>query len=286
MRHISTPARRPQNLVFSLFGEYLLDRPEPIWVGSLIELLAPFALSENAVRTALSRMVRRGWLRAERRGRRSHYDLTFRGRRLLEEGTRRIHHPPRSRAWDGTWRLVTYSIPEGQRELRDHFRVRLTWLGLGCLGGGLWISPHEVDGPIREAAEDLGIAEHVEIFRGRHRGFSDAHRLVARCWDLPAIDARYVAFLRAFEPLYFASRDASRREGVRLEEAFVRRFALIHEYRDFPRIDPYLPHALLPEGWSGDRAAELFEAYRDLLAEPADRHVESVLAAASEAVPA
>ncbi len=51
------PAQRPQDLVFTLYGEYLLHRDEPIWVGSLISLLQPFGLAEAAVRTALSRMA-------------------------------------------------------------------------------------------------------------------------------------------------------------------------------------------------------------------------------------
>ena len=38
--------QRPQDLVFTLFGEYLLHRPEPVWVGSLISLLETFGLSE------------------------------------------------------------------------------------------------------------------------------------------------------------------------------------------------------------------------------------------------
>jgi phenylacetic acid degradation operon negative regulatory protein len=274
-------ARRPQDLVFSLYGEYLLDRGGPIWVGSLIELLAPFGLSENAVRTALSRMVRKGWLGTERQGRRSLYGLTARGRRLLREGAERIYHPPRDAPWDGSWHLVTYSIPEEQRELRDRFRLRLTWLGLGSLGGGLWISPRDVREPIATAADELGIVEQVEIFRGVHLGFSDARRLVARCWDMAAIAARHRRFVRRFEPLLREGRAAAAAGGIIPREAFVRRLELIHEARDFPLFDPFLPRSLLPEDWIGDRAARLFETFRDLLTRPADMYVDGVLEAAS-----
>lgn len=272
-------AGRPQNLVFSLFGEYLLDRPGPIWVGSLIDLLAPFGLSENAVRTALSRMARRGWLTTERRGRLSFYDLDPRGRRLLEEGASRIHHPPRDAAWDGVWTLVTYSIPEERRERRDEFRTRLTWLGFGSLGGGLWVSPHPVMEPVAEAARDLGIADQVEVFRAFLAGTDGVERIVERCWDLEEVERRYRTFLRRFEPEFEASRQALRGGSLLPEDAFVRRFELIHEYRGFPLVDPYLPRALLPARWVGDRAAPLFERYRELLAGPADRWVDAVLAA-------
>ncbi|MDX1622898.1 MAG: PaaX family transcriptional regulator C-terminal domain-containing protein [Gemmatimonadota bacterium] len=269
--------QRPQDLVFSLFGEYLLDRPGPIWVGDLIELLAPFGLSENAVRTALSRMARKGWLETERRGRRSFYDLSPRGRTLLEKGAERIHDPPRGERWDGGWTLVSYSIPEEDREARDRLRDRLLWLGCGSLGGGLWISPHDVEAPVVEAAEELGVDGFLEVFRGDHLGVSDPGALVAKCWDLEAIEVRYADFVGAHEPGYRASLAAAGRGELSPETAFVRRFELIHEYREFPLIDPFLPQALLPGRWSGHAAASLFDRYHELLTEPADRYVDSVL---------
>lgn len=259
-----------RDLVFSLFGEYLLERREPIWVGSLIELLAPFGLSENAVRTALSRMSRRGWLTTERRGRRAYYDLSPRGRRLLEEGADRIYHPPRDEAWDGRWWLVVYSIPEDERDLRDRFRTRLTWLGLGSLGGGVWITPHGVAASVEAIADELGIREHVETFRAEHLGFSDADRLVSRAWDLDEIEARYEAFLDRFD-------DVRDDPPTTPERAYLRRLELIHAWREFPLVDPYLPRELLPGDWAGDRAARLFDEIHDVLTEPADRHLDEVL---------
>ena len=59
---MAQPSRRPQDLVFTLYGEYLLGREDAPWVGAIIALLHPFGLSEGAVRTVLSRMARKGWL--------------------------------------------------------------------------------------------------------------------------------------------------------------------------------------------------------------------------------
>ena len=39
---------------------------------------------------------------------------------------------------------MTYSVPESDRELRDQFRKRLSYLGFGALSAGLWISPHDL----------------------------------------------------------------------------------------------------------------------------------------------
>lgn len=274
--------RRPQELVFSLFGEYLLDRPGPVWVGSLIELLAPLGLSEGAARTVLSRMARKGWLESERRGRTAWYELTAKGQTLLRRGAERIYHRARDESWDGNWYLITYSIPEEDRELRDRFRVRLAWLGCGSLGGGVWISPNDVHDPIAEFVGELGIEQQVEVFRAHHMGFSDARRLVASCWDLASVGRRYTAFIRRFNPLYLKSRAAANDRTLSSKHAYVQRFELIHEYRQFLALDPYLPRPLLPPNWGGECAAWLFEAYHELLSKHADRYVDAVLESAPE----
>lgn len=271
------PARSPRELIFTLFGEYLLHRPGSAWVGSLIDLLAPLGVSEGAARTALSRMRSRGWIDAERRGRNAFYFLTDRGRRLLEEGEERIYRPPRDESWDGSWLLVTYSIPEDDRSLRDRLRTRLTWLGLGSLGNGLWITPHDVAGRVERVVERLGITDAVELFEGRHLGGSDPDRLVERCWDLPEIHQRYRDFIDRHLPEFEAFRRDREAGELSAEEAYVHRFDLVHEYRDFAQVDPYLPDDLLPDDWAGACAAGLFRALHDLLERPAERYVDRVL---------
>ncbi len=274
------PARRPQDLVFTLFGDFLLHRPSPVWVGSLIALLEPLGLSETNVRTVLSRMAGKGWLRAERAGRRSYYALTGRGRRLLEEGETRIYRPRDAGGWDGEWTLLAYSIPEEQRGQRDRLRVRLEWLGFGSLGNGLWVTPHDVADPVREMADELEVREYVEVFRGRHLGLGDARELVGRCWDLAGLNARYEAFIERHLDGCVALKEEGH-ASIEPRDAYVRRFRLVHQYRDFPLQDPFLPRELQPEHWAGECALSLFNHYHELLAAPADRFVEPLFEAGS-----
>lgn len=271
--------RRAQDLVFTLFGDYLLHRRGPVWVGSLLALLATLGTKPETSRTVLSRMVQRGWLGRRRRGRRSDYDLTSRGRRLLEEGEQRIHHPPRDEPWTGTWYLVTYSVPEERRSQRDRMRTRLSWLGCGSLGNGLWITPHDVREQVAAMARELDVRDHIEVFEGRHIGYSSTSELVSQCWDLTTVAARYRAFLARNGPEYVRCRDQLEAGGLTPRQCFRRRFRLIHEYRRFPLVDPYLPRELLPADWPGEAAAVLFRDYHALLAGPSEEYVASVLAA-------
>jgi phenylacetic acid degradation operon negative regulatory protein len=45
-----------------------------------------------------------------------------------------------------------------------------------------------------------------------------------------------------------------------------------------PFLDPGLPPELLPRGWSGVGAADLFFELRERLADPAHQHVQSIRA--------
>jgi phenylacetic acid degradation operon negative regulatory protein len=272
--HEPGPAPRPQELIFTLYGDFLRQRGEPVWVGSLIALLEPVGLSATNVRTVLSRMVAKGWLAAERVGRRSYYGLTGRGVRLLEEGAARIYEPPRQDEWDGEWTLLAYSIPEDRRALRDRLRVRLEWLGFGSLGNGLWVTPHDVRELVEAAASELDVASYVQLFRGAHVGGSDPARLVGQLWDLAGLNTRYEAFVeRHLDPCVRLKEDGP--GSVAPRDAYERRFRLVHEYRQFPLVDPFLPRPLQPADWAGECALALFRHYHDLLEPPADLFVET-----------
>jgi phenylacetic acid degradation operon negative regulatory protein len=283
---------RPQDMLFTLFGDYFLHRSGPVWVGSLIEFLGRLGLSEGATRTTLSRMVHRGWLASERVGRFSFYHLTGKARRLLEHGESRIHHPQWDLPWDERWFLVAYSIPEGQRTARERLRGRLAWLGFGSLGNGLWISPRNVEAEVAEIGEELGLEGQLMGFHAEGPAFGDRTDLVASCWDLPAINEGYESFIQRWAPVFtrykakpvgLDGRDhhcAPTSETLSPEEAFELRFQIIHEYREFPLRDPYLPRALLPSNWGGECAAHLFQHCHDLLAPAAELYVEEVVARA------
>jgi phenylacetic acid degradation operon negative regulatory protein len=271
-----------QDMIFTLYGDYIRHRGGEAWTGSLIELLGLFGSSGQAVRSTLSRMSQKGWLKSRKVSRYSFYSQTPKFLNLLEEGAQRIFQP-RYDPWDGQWHLITYSIPESKRHLRRRLRRRLLWLGFGTLNHATWISPRDLRAEVEQVVNTLHIRSYVESFAGEHRGFATDEEIVARCWDLKRLNDYYADLIARYEPP-FREHQARLAAGGSLEsrECFVQRFMLIHEYRSSPYVDPNLPPELLPDDWVGERATRLFQRYHELLDEKAEVYLDSVLAKAPQ----
>jgi phenylacetic acid degradation operon negative regulatory protein len=213
-------------------------------------------------------------------GNKSFYSLTPKSVKLLEEGAQRIFQP-RADEWDGKWCLLTYSIPEKKRSLRNKLREKLTWLGYAPLNNATWISPRILRHKLEDLLDSLKIRDYVEIFCAEHLGFSSNQEVVDRCWDLEGLNQTYADFIAKYEPLLNEHKTRlAEGNGLDPSECFVQRFMLVHEYRSFPYVDPNLPTELLPNDWLGDQAIQLFREYHELLTAGANALVDDVFARA------
>jgi phenylacetic acid degradation operon negative regulatory protein len=260
-----------RSMLFTLFGDYIRYAGGEIGTGSLLRLMAELGFTDQAVRAALSRLSRQGWLTGRKAGNRSYYSLTPRALDRLEEAGRRIYQPDPP-PWDGRWRMLTYTIPEAQRDVRDALRKELVWTGFGQLAGGVWISPCDLTERVLRLIDRYDLRDRVDLFTSAYHGPGSDADLVARCWDLPALRAHYDRFLAEYRP---RAREltalAAGPGGLPDNRAFVERTRLVHEYRKFLFDDPGLPAELLPADWPRPAATRLFADLYRLLAPGADR---------------
>ena len=268
---------QPRAALLTLYGDYGLQIPQgEIGIGSLIELLSNFGLSEQAIRSAVSRMCRNGILKVRRMNTKSYYSLTEEGSGLLETGKQRIFDR-KKRHWNDRWTIVTYSIPEQQRTVRNQLRQELGWLGFGPLSKATWISPNNLIEQVEEIANRLHIKDHIQIFETQHHGSTDPQNIVSRCWDLKRLHKKYNDFMTKYQPkLEDYQRRLDSNISIDSSTCFVERFELIHEYRKFPFFDPDLPVELLPKDWLCFEAADLFHRYYGLLTNRACEYFDSV----------
>ncbi|HZV48272.1 MAG TPA: PaaX family transcriptional regulator C-terminal domain-containing protein [Candidatus Dormibacteraeota bacterium] len=266
-----------QGLILDLYGLYVRRLGGWLAVSDLVSLASRLGADDQAVRSAVSRMVRGGLLVPERRGSRRGYRLTAIADRLLEEADRRISSAVEPAELADGWVLVSFSVPESERHKRHLLRSRLTWLGFGRLSGALWIAPTRSLPTFREVVRELGFERYVDAFIAHYRGFGSPTGMVRRSWDLERLEERYRAFIREHEPVL--ARDRGQREP---EACFVDYTLTVHAWRRLPHLDPGLPPELLPPGWAGRAAADLLQTIRLKLEVPATRYVEGMVAGAED----
>lgn len=251
-RRHTAGAESAKGLLFTVLGEFVLPSGGAAWTSAFIDALGRLGVEEKACRQALMRTAADGWLIADRAGRRASWRLTGSGVQLLTEGTERIYGFAAARSqWDGRWLMILARTPESERPARHRLRTRLSWAGFGSPAPGIWLSP---DASLQADAEGIlaeaGLRDEAQIFLASHTGGGELAALARQAWDLDRIEQRYEQFIAGF--------GAAARADPNHADPLARVIELVHAWRRFPWLDPVLPAALLPAGWSGTRAAAVF----------------------------
>jgi phenylacetic acid degradation operon negative regulatory protein len=114
---------RVWSLVITIFGDSVQHRGGRIETARLNKLIARLGIESGALRTALSRLSRDGWVEGQRNGRTSSYTLTPAGLEQAGPATTRIYAAPRIGPVE-TWCFSTIAPPDALR-----------------IAGG-WLTPH------------------------------------------------------------------------------------------------------------------------------------------------
>jgi phenylacetic acid degradation operon negative regulatory protein len=248
---------QPQTLMLMLYGTYALDQGVSLSAGSVIEVLGRAGVSTHATRSTLSRMVTRDLLQRRPVGRKMYFGLTERSTAILRDGGARIWQDGAvNDRWDGTWTLLSFSLPESMQRERHDLRSRLAWSGFGPVQGGLWIAPG--DAGAQQIVADLGLAAHARVFRqARADDGTDLAALIADAYDLAEVAARYQDFLTRW--------DRPETPG----DPLAAQLALVTEWLDAIRRDPRLPVEHLPADWPAVHAQKVFRDRETAYREPA-----------------
>ncbi|WP_433521365.1 PaaX family transcriptional regulator [Nocardia pseudovaccinii] len=230
------------------------------WVpaSAAVELMSQLGLEESSVRTAVFRLRKTSWLRAETRDRVRGYALTDIALEALSEVDVVITTMRQPAVLQDGWCLVHTSIPERQRSVRHQLRSRLSSVGFGNLGSGLWVAPARMEQVARSTLTELRLHEQSVIFVGAHIPGHDLERVVGRCWDLPAINERYRSFVHLHRPPAEVLRS---REMIDGRAAFAAYMTLIDDWRGLPLRDPGLPRELLGTEWAAEEAVAVFDDF-------------------------
>ena len=249
-----------RSLIFDILGDFVRIGGQEIRLKMLVSLGELMGVAAPNMRVLVPRMRDEGWFDVRREGRESIYTLTPRTRAVIEEGRQRIFHSETT-AWNGSWSLVIYTVPETDRPTREQLRRDLSWIGFGSLAPAAWVSPH----PLLDRVAQLGSAlpnAKLDLLTMRSSGLAADRSIATRSWDLESLNEQYSKFIHDVH-LDMMDADWDRTDPA---AAFARRIGLVHTYRRFPYRDPGLPIELQPPGWLGDQARDLFIEAHELLA--------------------
>lgn len=263
---------RPSSLINTVYGAFLRRLGGWISIADLIVLMSELDVDGPAVRSAMSRLKKRGVLEPERRGA-TGYRLSPALHPVFDEGDRRIFGSLEPAELSDGWAMAVFSVPESERSYRYQLRTRLTWLGFGNIAPGVWLAPGRLLEDARGTLARLGLDDYVHLFAAEYAAYSDLRETVTSWWDFPAIQAQYAEFTATYAPIaQRCAADGTIDDG----EAFRHYVPMLTQWRRLPYLDPGLPPELLPEDWNAVTARKTFQELHEVLAEPSLRHVQTI----------
>ncbi|MBE7637036.1 phenylacetic acid degradation operon negative regulatory protein PaaX [Sneathiella sp. P13V-1] len=267
---------KARSLLVTIWGDCIAPHGRTVWLGSLIELVSCLGLNERAVRTSVFRLKNEKILVSSQKGRKSFYTLTGSGQLRFEEATKRIYsHLPE--AWDGKWTLLFTGRREMKSSLKKKLYSELHWLGYGDLGSGILAHPRGNVSSIQHLLEDLGVEDQVAVMQAASIAAPEktpAHIMVKKGWNLEEIESGYKDFIESFAPVL---NQIKNEQTISSKTAFLLRILAVHDYRRALLQDPRLPDRLLPEGWAGADARQLFHDIYQLIWRDAESYLTQIL---------
>jgi phenylacetic acid degradation operon negative regulatory protein len=275
------------SLLRTVIGLYLRDAGGWISTKDIVTLMEALGTSGTVTRTALGRLRKKDVVLQESRDNVPGFTLTEGAAFMLARGDRRIYNPRRMAAQSDPWCLISFSIPETEREKRHQLRRRLHWIGCGTVAAGLWICPDSLRLEVEEILTDLDLRAMATIFVSETPLVGGSLRDAAsKWWDLDAVAELHRDFIRE----HGSGRgngsgsgngaDAPLPAGRSVEpspEAFAAYVQCIDRWRIIPYLDPGLPSTFLPADWPGAEGTALFSRIVAAYAEPSGEFVRNTL---------
>ncbi|CUH88786.1 Transcriptional repressor PaaX [Phaeobacter sp. CECT 5382] len=245
----------PQNLrvwsiIVSLFGDLAQKPGDQISGGALTRIITPMGIKPEAIRVALHRLRKDGWIESARSGRVSVHYLTKFGRSQSAAVTPRIY--ARSAPATQAWHLLIAEDGSGQSALEDALLLpqytsinRTTALGQGSGGSS---AARAFEDLLVVTASDLKAPRWLQsrLFPGD---------LVQSCRNLE----------QALTTIAPALRSATEITPVQIATL---RTLIVHHWRRIALRHPDLPESFHPDDWLGEACRARVFQLLDTLPQP------------------
>jgi len=259
-----------KSFIVTVFGDVISQHGQWVWLGSLIESLQPFGLSERLVRTSVFRLLKDDWLQVKKVGRKSYYAFTDTANQHYTKAARRIY-AAQSQYADGNWLIVIPTMVS--KDKLPALKRQLSWLGFSSLSTGAYAHPSLEQTSLEETIKELKLEQSVIIFSSKvyDQGSESAlKKLVQKKWNIDQLQVSYQSLIDDYQQI---SEQLENNNEISEQQCFLLRIMLIHEYRRILLQDHELPQNMLPENWVGFYANSLVKKLYAKLAKPSTRFI-------------
>lgn len=237
--------QRVWSIIVSLFGDLARRPGDRLSGGALTRIIMPMGIKPEAIRVALHRLRKDGWIDSSREGRTSVHFLTEYGRTQSDRVTPRIY--ARAPEVPDAWHMLIAEDGSGAQTLNEMLMTD-TYIGLGRL---IALGP----GPVPEDCDDLA-------------GFEVTARAIPEWMQTRLYPEDLGAACASLYRDCAELRGSNRPRILTPLEIATLRTLLVHRWRRVALRHPDLPAVYQPPGWMGATCREQVFALLDTLPLP------------------
>lgn len=245
--HLQSDGRlRVWSLVITIFGDAVQPRGGTIAMSELQDLLGALRIESGALRTAMSRLAKEGWVKREKQGRNSFYRLSSAGKKAFIPAAERIYS---AHFMPSCERLFIAIGPDAIGKLREKQIALLDGFGALALRNGVGLITEPDDKVLKQmqAAGFLLVQSTTD----------QLPQWVHEKLELDDLRTAYTDLLNRFAPLCETPDMVAQLSPL---DAMSTRLLLVHEWRRLILKQPTLPAKLLPANWPGLDCHQLVKA--------------------------
>lgn len=249
------------SLVVTIFGDAIVPRGGVLRLGALQQITDHIGISNNALRTAMSRLASDGWLQRQRIGRASFYTPSPMAARENRAASKIIYRffP---KEWNGDWLMAVSTDTEG---FCAETKAQLHHADFAFQNRKLAIAPDfSVAGEGKLEIEPAGFS----LFEARSMGADNTRQLLDSFQFYHDCFPLYRQFADSAGQLQEELKECDQLGGL---DALLLRLLLLHQWRRIKLKDVQWPRQLRLPDWPGFAAQmQMRELYHRLLAPSED----------------
>ncbi len=245
---------RVWSVIITIFGDAVMPRGGKVSATALATLTDRLGIKPEALRVALFRLGKDGWITRSKRGRNSYYALTKRGRETFLPASRRIY--AKATTLSGPWHIA--ALGPGTEADRAVCEDRLADMGYVRLTPMLFLGAANGPKPPSEVLVISGIL----------------HQLPDWAHNALAPDSLQQDYARLETVLLDLCKAPLPRDP---ETAAALRVLLVHQWRRMLLRHADLPAEVLPKNWRGEACRALVLGLYQALSETADPWLDNII---------